>query len=256
MMIIFYFLIGLLASTIGAITGVGGGIFVKPLLDFFGHYPVATIGILSSTSVFSMSAVSLWTRRREVKVMDKEKAFLIAGGAVLGGIIGNRIFASLLAYDWVGAIQTSFLIVIFTAILIYVNFKDKIPQYHVKDKRIMLGMGLLLGLMSAFLDIGGGPYIVSLMSLFFAMHAKKAGLYSIFIIFFAQLSSLLLTTVSGDIFDHNLVMLPGMVIGGILGGALGSNLSKWFSIERVEVIFKIVIAALLLLNIYNLWVYL
>src|SRR5699024_10800605 len=73
-----YFLIGLLTSVIGAISGLGGGVFIKPILDFFGHYPITTIGVLSSTSVFTMSAVSLWTRRRELKTMDRVQTALLA----------------------------------------------------------------------------------------------------------------------------------------------------------------------------------
>ncbi|GAA4063640.1 hypothetical protein [Amphibacillus indicireducens] len=60
-----YFIISLLASIIGAIAGIGGGVFIKPILDFLGDYPLATIGILSSTTVLTMSVVSLWTRRRD-----------------------------------------------------------------------------------------------------------------------------------------------------------------------------------------------
>lgn len=252
-MFFLYFLIGLLASTIGAIAGIGGGVFMKPILDFLGHYPVETIGVLSSTTVFSMSTVSLWTRRREVKTMDKMQALLLAGGAVIGGLLGKSIFTSLLAYGWVGTVQTSLLIIIFAAVLIYVQFKEKFPSYYIENNWIILLIGITLGLLSAFLDIGGGPHNIAILSLFFALNAKKAGLYSIFIIFFSQLSALILTVTTVDLGSYNLIMLPGMVIGGILGGALGSRLSKWFSIETVEVIFKIIIIALLILNFYNLF---
>ncbi|WP_440895023.1 TSUP family transporter [Amphibacillus sp. Q70] len=254
-MIFLYFIIGLLASTIGAIAGIGGGVFIKPMLDFLGHYPVATIGVLSSMTVLSMSIVSLWTRRREVKTMDRTQAILLASGAVLGGLIGKGIFTSLLAYSWVGAVQTSLLILIFSAVLFYVQFKENFPVFHVKDKRLILIVGLALGLLSAFLDIGGGPHNIALLSLFFAMHAKQAGLYSIFIICFSQLSSMLLTIISVDLLSYDLAMLPGMIIGGILGGAIGSHLSKWLSLSSVEVVFKVVISGLTILNIYNLYTY-
>jgi len=255
-MVYLYFLIGLLASVIGALAGFGGGVFMKPILDFLGHYPVATIGVLSSTTVLTMSIVSLWTRRREVKEMNKTEAVLLAVGAVLGGIIGKGIFTSLLDYAWVGAVQTSLLILIFAAVLFYVQFKDKFPSYHIKDKRLMLAMGLLLGLLAAFLDIGGGPHNVALLSLFFAMNAKQAGLISIFIIFFSQMSSLSLTFITADLSSYDLTMLPAMMVGGVLGGAIGSGLSKLLSVRSVEVIFKVVISGLLLLNIYNLYTYL
>lgn len=255
-MIFIYFLIGLLASTIGAISGLGGGVFIKPILDFMGDYPVATIGILSSTTVLAMSSVSLWTRRREVKQMRKIKAILLASGAVMGGLIGKGIFTSLIDYTWIGTVQTTLLILIFSSVLFYVQFKEKFPRFYLKDRRLILFMGLALGILSAFLDIGGGPHNIALLSIFFAMHAKQAALYSLFIICFSQLSSLILMIVSVDILSYDLTMLPGMIIGGILGGAIGSHLSKWLSMESVEVIFKVSLICLVILNVYNLYIYL
>lgn len=254
--VILYFLISLLASTIGAIAGIGGGVFIKPILDFLGDYPLATIGILSSTTVFTMSLVSLWTRRREVKVMDRATSLLLALGAVIGGLVGKVIFKSLTTYSWVGNVQTISLIIIFSAVLLYVQFKDKFPSFYIKNKSVILAMGLALGVLSAFLDIGGGPHNIALLSLFFAMDAKKSSLYSLFIICFSQLSGLLFTFISTSLSSLSLNMLPGMIIGGVLGGALGSNLSKWFTIRAVEIVFKLSLAGLVLLNLYNLYLYL
>lgn len=254
--VLLYFIISLLASTIGAIAGIGGGVFIKPILDFLGDYPLATIGVLSSMTVFTMSAVSLWTRRREVKVMDRTTSILLALGAVFGGLIGKIVFRSLLTYSWVGNVQTTSLIIIFSAVLIYVQFKDKFPSYYIKNKTVILGMGLALGLLSAFLDIGGGPHNIALLSLFFAMDAKQSSLYSLFIICFSQISALLYTFISMDLSTFYFGMLPGMIVGGVLGGAIGSSFSKWFSIRGVEIIFKLSLAGLVLLNLYNLYLYL
>ncbi|BAM47865.1 sulfite exporter TauE/SafE family protein [Amphibacillus xylanus] len=254
--VILYFLISLLASTIGAIAGIGGGVFIKPILDFLGDYPLATIGILSSTTVFTMSLVSLWTRRREVKVMDRATSLLLALGAVIGGLVGKVIFKYLATYSWVGNVQTISLIIIFSAVLLYVQFKDTFPSFYIKNKSVILAMGLALGVLSAFLDIGGGPHNIAILSLFFAMDAKKSSLYSLFIICFSQLSGLLFTFISTSLSSLSLNMLPGMIIGGVLGGALGSNLSKWFTIRAVEIVFKLSLAGLVLLNLYNLYLYL
>lgn len=254
-MAFWYFLIGLLASVVGAISGLGGGVFIKPILDFLGDYPVATIGVFSSTTVFTMSAVSLWTRRRELKGMNKKSAFMLAIGSILGGLTGKGIFTTLLGYDWIGAVQTIMLIIVFGAALFYVQFKDEFPRYHIKDLRVIFAMGLGLGILSAFLDIGGGPHNIALLSLFFAMNAKKAALYSLFIICFSQLSSISIMLIDGAVFSYDLSLLPGMIIGGVLGGALGSSVSKWVSIRTVEIVFKVALGALIILSIYNLFDY-
>src|SRR5690625_3313892 len=115
--VILYFMISLLASVIGAIAGIGGGVFIKPILDFFGDYPLATIGILSSTTVFTMSAVSLWTRRREVKMMNKATSILLASGAVIGGLVGKIVFTSLLNLSLTGYVQSPYTLLILLYLL-------------------------------------------------------------------------------------------------------------------------------------------
>lgn len=58
-MTIIYFAISLLASIVGAICGVGGGIIIKPALDAMGTLDVSAINFLSACTVLSMSVVSV-----------------------------------------------------------------------------------------------------------------------------------------------------------------------------------------------------
>ena len=48
MQILFSFLICLLATTIGGISGVGGGVIIKPVLDAASGMPVATVSVLAA----------------------------------------------------------------------------------------------------------------------------------------------------------------------------------------------------------------
>lgn len=47
------------ASTIGSVVGAGGGVIIKPVLDFTGLMPTATASFCSGCMVLAMSAVSL-----------------------------------------------------------------------------------------------------------------------------------------------------------------------------------------------------
>ena len=58
-MFIVYFVVVLLATTIGALTGMGGGVFIKPLLDVIGDYDAPTVSMLSCITVFAMAVVSV-----------------------------------------------------------------------------------------------------------------------------------------------------------------------------------------------------
>ena len=58
-MSILAFLVSFLASTAGAICGIGGGVIIKPTLDLFQMASVSTISFLSGCTVLSMSLYSV-----------------------------------------------------------------------------------------------------------------------------------------------------------------------------------------------------
>lgn len=51
--------VSFLASTAGAICGIGGGVIIKPTLDLFQMTSVSTISFLSGCTVLSMSLYSV-----------------------------------------------------------------------------------------------------------------------------------------------------------------------------------------------------
>ncbi len=53
-----YFVVIVLANTVGAISGMGGGVLIKPILDLIGVHSVAGISFYSTVAVFTMSIVS------------------------------------------------------------------------------------------------------------------------------------------------------------------------------------------------------
>ena len=57
---IIYFIITLFATTICSLTGMGGGVIIKPIMDVIGNFDVHSIGIIASITVFSMAFVSIF----------------------------------------------------------------------------------------------------------------------------------------------------------------------------------------------------
>lgn len=53
-----YFVVIVLANTAGAVSGMGGGVLIKPIFDFIGAHSVAAISFYSAVAVFTMSLVS------------------------------------------------------------------------------------------------------------------------------------------------------------------------------------------------------
>jgi hypothetical protein len=257
MQIAVHFLIALAASVVGAISGIGGGIIIKPVLDTFGFFGIATINFLSGCTVLSMAAVSLIRNRSSEAAINRKVGGLLAISGVAGGIIGKYLFNLLLNsasnIDRVQIIQASILLLLTVGVLIFTLFKHRIKPLHLENFIFCIITGLILGITGAFLGIGGGPINLLVLYLFFSMDSKTAAINSLFIIFFSQLSSLLLTVSTGSIPEFNLSILSFMIIGGISGALIGSTISRKLSPNGVDRLFMIVLTIIIFVCVKNIF---
>ncbi len=257
--VILYFLICIVATTVGAISGIGGGVIIKPVFDAFSGLSVSTISFLSGCTVLAMSVVSmLRSRSGSVKVEPRRGTLLAVGGAV-GGIVGKWLFEiirGLAASDGlVGTVQSVLMILLTVGVLVYVLNKKRIHTLDVQNGAACAFIGLALGLMSAFLGIGGGPINLAVLYYFFSMDTKTAALNSLYIILFSQITSLASTLLGGSIPPFTWPALVSMVIGGVLGGFVGRAFSKRMSSHAVDVLFQILLIVITGISCYNLYSY-
>ena len=92
-----YFMVVWIATTAGALTGMGGGVIIKPVLDVIGEYDAATIGVLCSCTVFTMSIVSIHKQVRQKAKIDLSIALPLSAGSILGGWSGERLLRYIVA---------------------------------------------------------------------------------------------------------------------------------------------------------------
>ena len=116
-------------------------------------------------------------------------------------------------------------------------------------------VGVLLGLLSAFLGIGGGPINLVVLYYFFSMDSKTAALHSLYIIFFSQTASLISTFAKDNVPPVEPAVLIAMVIGGIAVGLLGSRISRRLDNAAVDRVFRVLLIVITLISCYNLWHY-
>ena len=224
-----------------------------------GQFDVETIGILSAATVFSMSAVSLVSSvRQNIKIKIKLSMW-IALSSIIGGAIGKLAFnftvESIQNSELVTLIQASILAILRVVIFIFVKYKHRFKTYQLKNPLMIIWVGLALGVLAAFLGIGGGPFNVAILTLLFSMNSKEAGLNSIFIIFFSQISSLMYTASTTGFGAFDLVMLPYMIVGGVLGGLIGRKLVLKMEERTVDKIFLIGIIVIIGINLINIGKY-
>lgn len=228
---------------------------IKPILDFIGDYDVATIGILSSATVFSMACVSLLKATREGIRIKGRVSFILAGGSIIGGIVGKIIFNYLVNFmkndGLITTIQAGILAALMLIIFLLVKNNQRIKTYNLKNIAFILIVGFGLGMLSSFLGIGGGPLNIAILAWLFSMNTRDATINSIFIIFFSQLSSLLIIASTTGYSSFDLSMLSYMLIGGVVGGFIGTSFSQKLTDRKIENIFYFTLTGIFLINIYN-----
>ncbi|MBR6791097.1 MAG: sulfite exporter TauE/SafE family protein [Oscillospiraceae bacterium] len=254
-MAVILFLLCLIASGLGAITGVGGGILIKPIADAMDLLPVSAISFLSGCTVLCMSASSLIRTRHNGVRLEKSITVPLAVGSVGGGLLGKYLF-ELIRQSFgneavLGLIQAALLLLMTLSVLVYYAFKEKIAPRKLGGFPLCLTVGLTLGVISSFLGIGGGPANVAILCLLFSMTSKEAAKNSIFIIFFSQVVSLISTVAGGTVPDVKLWLVALMAAGGVGGAIIGSSVSKKLSDKGVDKVFMWMLAAIALVNVWN-----
>lgn len=253
-----FFLVSFLASIVGAICGIGGGVVIKPVLDMLGLETVAAISFLSSCTVLSMSCYSVGrSLAKGDSGVDIRTGTPLAIGAALGGLAGKQLFdlvRSLFAdQGMVGAVQAGCLGVITLGTLVYTVNKSRIRTHEITAVPVCVVIGLALGMMSSFLGIGGGPINLVVLYFFFSMDTKTAAANSLYIILFSQIASLLITLVTHTVPPFRWPALLVMVAGGVSGGVVGRMLNKRMDNKLVERLFIGLMGLIVAICIYNVW---
>ena len=252
---ILFFVVAFLSSIVGAICGIGGGVVIKPVLDMLQMGAPATINFLSGCTVLSMSlySVSKSLRAGDSKV-EMSTGTPLAIGAALGGVVGKEMFSAVKNFfngsPMVGGVQAIALGIITLGTLLYTVNKARIRTHKTSNKAVCVVIGLLLGIMSSFLGIGGGPINLVVLGYCFGMDTKTAAANSLYIILFSQMASLIATLISG-LPEFRVLALALMVAGGIGGGIVGRSLNKKMDNRAVDKLFIGLMVLIVGICVYN-----
>lgn len=269
---IIFFAVSIFASVVGAICGVGGGVFMKPALDAVGVLPVNTITFLSTCTVISMTSYNVISSAVNTKkgggenLIDWSLTTWLGIGSGVGGVIGKSIYQGIKAsfenQNMVGGYQAIALFIAVGLTLIYTWNKKKLKGYHVENRLLLLALGVALGTLSSFVGIGGGPMNLAVLFFFLSMPTKAAAQNSLYMILISQVMSLITTFAQGGVpkalyetADPGLyVMLIGMIFCGIYGGIIGKKINKKIpavSVDKLFLILMVIIMGLCVWNAYS-----
>lgn len=172
------FAIAFFGAFIGGITGLGGGMLIKPMLGSMLGMAVNAISLyvskfISTTVVFSMSIKSTTIYRKTGFEYSMKIFKFLAIGLVTGILSVNLIKTP----D--GALEVLLQGILYFLVFLSVLLRDKYPRLHFHDKPFaIVCVGFVIGFLSAFFGIGGGAIKVPFFLIFFAMTMKEAAIYS------------------------------------------------------------------------------
>lgn len=252
--------ISLLATLLGAISGIGGGVIIKPVMDAISGLPVVQISFLSGCTVLAMSLVTLLRSFGDSVKVEPRRGTLLALGGAVGGVGGKWLFDKALQLlgssgAVVGLSQNVVMVLLTGGVLVYMLCRKRIKTREVQSGIACVCIGLTLGVVSSFLGIGGGPINLMVLYYFFSMDTKSAALHSLYIILFSQIASLASTVLSGRVPAVELPLLCVMVVCGIAGGFAGRSLNKKMDNRQVDRLFYCILVVIIGISCYNLWHY-
>ena len=249
---IVYFFVILISCILGAIVGLGGGVFITPIFVAIGYHNVLNISFFASSAILIMAVVSTVKKIKDGILINPKKAILISIGAITGGIIGNLLLEHLVSMfdnDYVQLVQIICTVVVLILSL-YFTAKNNL-RYEVKSKSFPLLIGIAMGSIATFIGIGGGPINVPIFMIFYGLNRKDAAAYSIVIIFFSHMARIINMgfTLGYSYFD--LSFLPYVAVAAVIGGFVGAKLTMNISENAVKRLFQGVISLIIVLNVAN-----
>ena len=242
---ILVFAVCFLASLLGPLCGIGGGVIIKPVVDAMNVMSVSTVSFLSSMSVLIMSLATLAQNAASGQSdIDARAMSPIAVSSAVGGGIGKMLFNRLGSVfpdaELVGAVQAAVLIVLAVLVLAYTLNKARIK-----------GLKLENAWAQALIGLCAGPFNLAILVFFFAMESKPAAQASLFIIAFSQTASLIYTLATGSVPAFLPVVLLGMAAMAVLGSVGGRRLLRRMDSAAVDKLYVFALVLIIVICTYN-----
>ena len=247
------------ASLFGPMCGIGGGSIIKPLLDITQAFNLSQVSFISGVAVISMSAYSLgtYTLSHEIDIKLKEDLPL-AIAAAFGGITGRILFVMALAdvpnKDEVGMIQS---VILFLLALgsFFLSIRRGEVHVHTPSKFWQSFLCFLAGLTWVFLGIGGGPFNMILLSIFFILPPRRARQVSLFIVLFSQVSAMILMVETATVPHVPFTIALAGSVAAIAGAEVGKILARKLAQKYLDKLYNFALVFLMVICVYNMYIF-
>jgi len=249
--------------------GVGGGFLMTPLLIMMGIQP--TIAAASDANqIVAASASGTYAHARAGSVDFKMGILLLVGGLVGGsvGVLLIRVLRGLGQADlfisatyviMLGAIGSYMLVdslkeirgkvrvqgaearpSVWARLVNGLPWRTGFPRSKVDHSVLMpLGLGVLVGTLSAIMGVGGGFIMVPVMVYLLRMPMHVVVGTSLFQILFTCANVTVLQAAVNHTVDFVLALV--LLIGSVIGAQLGTKLNKRLRAEQLKILMAIIV---------------
>jgi uncharacterized protein len=261
--------LGALVGVLSGLFGVGGGFLTTPLLMFYGIPPAVAVAS-AATQITGASVSGMFAHWRRAGV-DVKMGLVLASGGLIGSSLGSELFKLLksagqldltinLSYVvFLGSIGAMMLKESVGTILRmrrglppaqprkrHQGFIHRLPfkiRFHRSRLYISvlapLALGLLVGMMTAIMGVGGGFLLVPAMIYLLAMPTNVVIGTSLMQIMVTTAATTILHSVQTQTVDIVLAML--LLFGGVVGAQFGAALAVKVRGEHLRAMLALIV---------------
>lgn len=262
-------LLGALTGILSGMFGVGGGFLTTPLMIFYGIPPtVAAASAASQVTGASVSGVFAHSRRAGV---DYQMGAVLVAGGIIGTLIGAALFSLLQALGQIDVVINILYVVLLGGIgslmareswQVLKAQKAGVPvparkrRHHPMVASLPLRwrfyrsglyispfapllLGIVTGILTMLMGIGGGFVLVPAMLYILGMSANVVVGTSLFQILFVTIATTMMHSLTTKAVDIVLAVL--LLIGSVSGAQIGAQLAQKFPAARLRFVLAAIV---------------
>ena len=261
----------LISAAVGFLTGllgIGGGFLMTPILIFLGIPPVYAVA--NGANNILAASVSGSLAHYFKNHIDVKMGVLILVGGLIGSIIGVEIFIFFLKKGTINSLISISYFILLSSIGLMMFYESLSEMRRIRNNKFIkrrmhqhywihnlpfkvrihasklyisaigpIFFGILIGLISSLLGVGGGFILVPILIYIIGMPPKLVPGTSLFAMIFVMIIVTLLHAIANYTIDIYLVFI--LALGSVIGAQLGSIISSKLAGEELRGLLSILI---------------
>ena len=261
----------LISAIVGFFTGllgIGGGFLITPILMFLGIPPIYAVAN-GANNILAASVSGSLAHYFKNHIDVKMGIYILIGG-LIGSIVGVEIFIFFIKKGSINNLISVSYCILFTSIGILMFYESLSEMKRIRNNKFIkrklhkhywihnlpfkvrihasklyisaigpIFFGIIVGLISSLLGVGGGFILVPVLIYIIGMPARLVPGTSLFAMIFVMIIVSLLHAIENNTIDLYLVMI--LSFGSVLGAQLGSKVSTRLAGEELRGLLSILI---------------